>query len=169
MRFEESDAKRALLEQLLGDGMVLATIDARGDGVSVPPHLRGDSQLRLNLSYRFGLPMELDDWGINAALTFGGTPYTCEVPWPSIYMLVSHASGQPYLFPSDVPTDAEGNLAGALGIKDDPKPPETVERPRLTVISREEAAQESVEEPVGGDDEPPKKSPPRRGHLRVVK
>src|SRR5262245_37036558 len=105
MDVRETDTKKAVLAELLEQGMVLVTLDARVTGVDVPKHLRDDAQLRLNLSYRFGLPMYLDDWGVVATLTFAGTPYTCRLPWSSVYLLVSHVTGRPILFPADVPPE----------------------------------------------------------------
>ena len=106
MRVEPSSAKRQILDELLSESMVLVTLDARREGVVVPLSLRGDPQLRLNLSFRFGLPMETDDWGVRATLTFGGVPFECALPWSSVYMLVSHATGEPVLFPDDIPDES---------------------------------------------------------------
>src|SRR5712671_363568 len=63
---------RQLLENLLGQGMVMVTIDARSEGAVVPRQFERDPQLRLNLSYRFGLPITVDEWGVKARLTFSG-------------------------------------------------------------------------------------------------
>jgi len=105
MEVREAKNKRALLSELLDQGMVLVTLDARRDGVDVPRHLRDDAQLRLNLSYRFGLPLVLDEEGVTATLTFAGSPYACRLPWESLYLFVPHASGRPMLFPGDVPSE----------------------------------------------------------------
>jgi stringent starvation protein B len=108
--------KKSVLEQLLDQGMVLVALDARIEGVVVPPHLGRDAQLRLNLSYRFGLPMSVDDWGILATLTFSGTPFNCRFPWDSVFLLVSHVTGQPYLFPDDIPPELLSQATAEAGI-----------------------------------------------------
>lgn len=110
--------KRDLVESLLDRGMVMVTLDARSPGVDVPPRLRDDGRLRLNLSHRFGLSMDLNDWGVHATLTFGGVPHPCKLPWGSIYQVLSHATSEQYVFPADVPDDLfpegeEGSAAGA--------------------------------------------------------
>ncbi len=136
--------KRSVLEQLLDQGMVLVALDARREGVDVPVHLAGDPQLRLNLSYRFGLPMSVESWGVRATLTFAGVPYTCRFPWEAIFLVVSHISGQPYLFPDDIPPEllqhgpeAAASLAAGPG-------PSTGRPPKLTLIhSAAEQPQES--------------------------
>ncbi len=83
----------------------MVALDARVAGVDVPSHLGKDPQLRLNLSYRFGLPLAIEAWGVRATLTFAGVPYSCHFPWAAIFLLVSHVSGQPYLFPDDIPAE----------------------------------------------------------------
>jgi stringent starvation protein B len=162
MDVRDRESKKTVLGELLSQGMVLVTLDARRADVEVPPHLRDDAQLRLNLSYRFGLPMQLDDTGVNATLTFSGTPYPCRLPWSSIYLLVSHVSGRPILFPADVPPEfANGMLNRKTAAE--AAPPEPSGRPRLRVVTKSADAEPAT------SDEPDPRPPPRRGHLRVVK
>ena len=161
MRVEPSSSKQALLRKLLEESMVLVTLDARLEEVRVPKHLRGDPQLRLNLSHRFGLPLNLDENGVQATLTFGGVPYDCELPWSSIYILLSHATGQPFLFPADIPTDARPEQ----GLDDTAELAPPDEKPSLSVVS-------GSKEDGGQSNQPnseQSKAPPKRGHLRVVK
>jgi stringent starvation protein B len=136
--------KRSVLEQLLDQGMVLVALDARVDGVDVPSHLAGDPQLRLNLSYRFGLPMSVESWGVRATLTFAGVPFTCRFPWAAIFLVVSHVSGQPYLFPDDIPAELLNEapeMAATLG------PPTTGKRPKLTLIRSDSSKNAPESEP----------------------
>lgn len=117
MKVGQNADKKKVLEELLELGMVLVAIDARNDGVDVPNHLGVDPQLRLNLSYRFGRPMQVDAWGISAELTFGGVPYNCRFPWSAVFLIVSHINGESYLFPDHVPQEllhqAEGEQAAS--------------------------------------------------------
>jgi len=168
MRFEQSATKRSVLEKLLEQSMVLVTIDARAEGVAAPEHLVGDPQLRLNLSHRFGLPMEIDEWGIHATLTFSGTPFTCRLPWKSIYLVVSHATGQPFLFPADIPAEMAAEFSEVSEPEIDGSPEDADKGPALSVVTAAESEPGSGSG-SGSDDEPPPKSPARRGHLRVVK
>ncbi len=153
MTTERHATKRALLEQLLEQSMVMVTIDARMRGVVVPDHLAADPQLRLNLSYRFGLPMQIDDSCIEATLTFGGVPFPCRLPWNSIYVMVPHSSGEPYFFPADAPVGPfdEGLPAGAG---------DSAAARRFEVVAGENSEAAEGEAP---------RTPPKRGHLRVVK
>ncbi|MEZ0314165.1 MAG: ClpXP protease specificity-enhancing factor SspB [Myxococcota bacterium] len=189
---------RQLLENLLGQGMVMVTIDARSDGAVVPRQFERDPQLRLNLSYRFGLPIAVDEWGVRARLTFSGVPFDCELPWSSIYMIVSHVTGQPFLFPEHVPQEL---MQLATQMRGDGQLPDQPKKPKLTVVASGDEAPEPVEEhppanaavelesaedvdltddiAKSGDEvavenelesePPPPRTPPRRGHLRVVK
>lgn len=116
MSVDPSATKRNVLEQLLEQGMVLVALDARIEGVKVPDRLGHDAQLRLNLSYRFGLPMELNDWGISATLTFSGKPFNCLFPWSSVFLFVSHVTGQPYLFPEDIPAELLSQATAEAGL-----------------------------------------------------
>ena len=135
--------KKNVLEQLLEQGMVLVALDARISGVDVPAHLGKDPQLRLNLSYRFGLPMSVDEWGVAATLTFAGVPFNCRFPWTAIFLMVSHVSGQPYLFPDDIPaellsqspdmaTDVQLSMPAVIKAQQP-------ERPKLTLVPTADA------------------------------
>lgn len=180
--------KKNVLEQLLEQGMVLVALDARIGGVDVPTHLGKDPQLRLNLSYRFGLPMAVDDWGVCATLTFAGVPYDCRFPWTSIFLMVSHVSGQPYLFPDDIPaellsqspdmaTDAQAVVPKAGPERPKltlvpptaaaPKPAAPADEPQEPQAAESAPASEPAEEQEEGTPRP--RRPRRRGHLRLVK
>lgn len=136
MHVGESAEKKDVLERLLELGMVLVALDARAEGVDVPDHLGRDPQLRLNLSFRFGLPMSVDPWGISATLTFGGVPYSCRFPWGAIYLLVSHVNGEPYLFPDEVPPEllAQVGVEGAWSLPNDKRRPAPAARPKLSLV-----------------------------------
>lgn len=154
--------KRQLMEQLLASGMVMVGLDARVEGVDVPGHLRSDPGLRLNLSQRFSGGMELDDWGVSCRLTFGGYPYDCKIPWDAIYLVVSHVSGRPHLFPEHVPQD----------IQIAPTTSGQAHKPKLEVVENEisAAVADDVQAPPQPPEEPTPPSPrPARGHLRLVK
>jgi stringent starvation protein B len=176
MDVRDTESKKTVLTDLLEQGMVLVTLDARCAGVDVPKHLGGDAQLRLNLSYRFGLPMQLDDEAVTATLTFAGTPYACRLPWNAIYLFVSHVTGRPILFPADVPSEfATGMFANRNSALPSRRP---AGRPRLRVVSRaaETASAGAMSELATDASDPSEpadpaepRTPPRRGHLRVIK
>ena len=157
MNLEQARSKHSLLESLLAEGMVLAALDARTSGVVVPAHLADDIQLRLNLSRRFGLPLEVDAWGVQATLTFAGNPFPCRLPWSAIFLLVSHVNGQPYLFPDDIPGELLAhNRSGGQSA-----------RPRLAVV-RPPGASEALPAAAAPRCRPAARAAGSR-HLRLVK
>ncbi len=153
--------------------MVLVVVDARKGGVIVPPQFRGEAQLRLNLSLRFQTPMTIDRWGVRAVLTFGGVPFECKMPWDSVYVMFSHVSGDPYVFPDDVPAEAFAAVTEAMRAPEPPTAPAAPIRrpPTLRVV---ESGNDDEADSANPEQDPP--SPPasplpnqRRSHLRVVK
>jgi stringent starvation protein B len=160
-------SKSELLESLLDRGMVMVTVDARRPGVDVPLQFADDPRLRLNLSYRFQLPLEMNEWGVRATLTFGGMPHDCKLPWNSVYQMYSHATKDQFLFPADVPEDL---VQATLAHGETPAPPSPAKgRPRFAVV---EGAAEGFEERSASDgapDEPPPDGAPKRPHLRRIK
>lgn len=177
-------SKQEVLDELLDKGMVQVLVDARQKGVEVPPHLIGDLQLRLNLSRRFGLPLVFDDDGIIATLTFQKIPHECKLPWEAIYAIISYVTGEPFLFPEDVPLEvvleADNTIDKPAGPRPaavpQPQPAMAIpsEGPKLRVVTEETAKEDRQPEPQPEpqpDPPPPSPSPEpkNRGHLRVVK
>ncbi len=166
--------KQEILDELLDKGMVQVLVDTRLEGVEVPPHLIGDLQLRLNLSRRFGLPLVFDEKGILATLTFQKVPHECRLPWGAIYAIISYVTGEPFLFPEDVPLEVVLEADNTIDTPSSSRPsavPQakpalelSEEAPTLRVVSESEAAEEPDPEPT-----PPSPNPKNRGHLRVVK
>lgn len=147
----------------------MVTLDARQAGVDVPERFQDDLGLGLNLSYRFGLPLEVNAWGIRATLTFGGVSHDCKIPWNAVYQVFSHVSRERWLFPEDIPEDI---LETQLSEEEAPAaPPAPKGRPRLSLVQGEaepgEEKPEAAEEK--GPEEPPPAGGPRRGHLRRIK
>jgi stringent starvation protein B len=104
-------SKREVLERLLEQGMVMVHLDARRPGVRVPPTLRGDSQLRLNLSYRFASrDLSVGDDLVGCTLRFNGQPYYCELPVEAIFAVTSHVTGEALVWPESLAAALEGQL-----------------------------------------------------------
>ena len=150
MKVGPTATKKSVLEELLEQGMVLVALGARVEGVEVPSPLHQDPQLRLNLSYRFGLPMDVSAWGVAATLTFAGVPFECRIPWRAIFLLVSHVSGQPYLFPDDIPAELLSQGEGAEGLQKASKLEPA--RPKLTLVSRDSAPEDELASSDTGAD-----------------
>lgn len=175
---ERRSSKRELVEGMLDAGMVMVTLDARAPGVDVPSRFRDDPHLSLNLSYRFGRSLDLEEWGIEAELTFGGVPHRCRLPWSSIYQAYSHVSGEQLLFPADLPMDLIEALEVQRTAKDEssgPRSPVLAEAEPLRAAEGEESSGSAAE---SLSDEERKdiayeilfgtERPPERPALRVV-
>jgi stringent starvation protein B len=154
-----SDKKERLLAAL-ERGMVMVHLDARRPGVVVPPSLRCESHLRLNLSYRFEPPdLTVGEWGLRSTLSFSGHRFAVAIPWGALFAITSHCTHEFWMFPEDMPPEL--TQAPVLA-----RPP--VVRPAVNgrpVALREVPAGDRTDgsEPEDGD------RPRGRGHLRVVK
>jgi stringent starvation protein B len=183
--------KKARLLAALDRGMVMIHLDARRPGVIVPPALRAEAYLQLNLSYRFERPdLTVGEWGIRSTLSFSGSRFTVAVPWSALFAITSHVTKERWVYPEDMPaeflqqTQVTSKVPQTEAAVAQP-PPAPAERPRggflreVPVQPPEEApapveaptpvaaaAVEPPPQPEGPKDEPPA---PRRGHLRLVK
>jgi stringent starvation protein B len=175
-------SKKQTLLHYLSRGVAMLHLDARRAGVVVPPQFVGDPHLRLNLSYRYAIPdLDIDDeLGVQATLSFGGSPFQCRMPWPSIFGITSHASGDGQVWPEDLPTEVQQTLA-----RDDRAEPapqrEPHTRPALVPIEGSAGPRQRFQPEAVGDlddemsaeprrvkkGEPPEGPPPR--HLRLVR
>ncbi len=177
------DKKERLLAAL-DQGMVMIHLDARRPGVSVPPQLRGESHLRLNLSYRFDPPdLSVTEWGVRSTLSFSGSRFTVAVPWSALFAIASHVTKDLFwMYPDDMPPELLQQTmvtskvptpevapapvpASAPAPALAPAPAEARPRTVLREVSGERT--DPPPEAEGPRDEPP--TTPRRGHLRVVK
>lgn len=84
--------KRQIFTTWLSQGTVSVLLDARAEGVKVPPAFAGHSELILNFSYDFHVPdFNFNDVAVWATLSFDDGEYFCMVPWPSVLGMQSAA------------------------------------------------------------------------------
>lgn len=166
---KRTDEKKARMLQALEKGMTMVHLDARRPGVIVPPHLKHEAHLLLNLSYRFDPPdLSVGDWGVRSTLTFSGKRFTVAIPWSALYAISSHVTKEFWMYPDDMPKELLENAAfrAAERAGEAPESPEAEPDARKAVLR-----EVIIERPEG--EEPPSPteptSPPRRGHLRLVK
>ena len=153
---EKKDRLLAALER----GMVMVHLDARRPGVLVPPELRGESHLRLHLSYRFVPPdLTVGEWGIRSTLSFSGQRFTVAVPWSALFAVTSKVTHEFWMFPEDMPTELTQipppRLRAAAAVR-----PPLEGRP---VALREVDGERKSGEAEDGD------APRGRSHLRLIK
>lgn len=170
---DKKDAeKKERLLAALDRGMVMIHLDARRPGVLVPPSLRNEAHLRLNVSYRFDPPdLTVGEWGLRCTLSFSGSRFTVAVPWSALFAMTSHVTKEFWMYPDDMPVElwqqtmvTEKVPTEKVAEEARPEPPI---RPR--VVLREVPGERSEEEQGEGEPEPEEPTPPRRGHLRLVK
>ena len=129
-------SKKDLLLQMLDEGLVMLHLDARQPGVIVPSFLKEDPHLRLNLSYRFGLPdLQIDDEAISTTLSFRQTPFHCVIPFHALWALSQPPASEMTLFPDAMPLSLFSNLVRELHLGEEE--------------AEEEEAEEGVEEREG--------------------
>jgi stringent starvation protein B len=154
------NAKRECLEKLLAEGLVFIQLDARAKGVDLPPHLRGQPVVGLNLSLNFRLEVfDVTDDGIRASLSFQGVRHLCVVPMSAIFLMGLAEGDGSFVFPESAPVELQARLRAAMAAE---------------TASAAQAGPASAEDTPDGenvDDEPPPPPPPPRGRpqLRLVK
>ena len=100
--------KRTVIDELLGRGPVLVHLDARRSDVAVPDRFRGEAKLVLRFGHGLSPPipdLTVDEHGISATLTFGGSPFRCVLPWAAIYAAVADGEQRGMVWPDDIPED----------------------------------------------------------------
>ena len=154
--------KKERLLAALDKGMVMIHLDARRPGVLVPPSFRGESHLRLNLSYRFDPPdIAVGEWGVRASLSFSGSRFVVAVPWSALFAITSYVTKEFWMYPDDMPAELIQNAMTEKVPSDAPG----LEKPKA-VLREVLASAPRAEEPEAPEDPPKSKA---RGHLRVVK
>lgn len=162
------DKKERLLSAL-EQGLVMIHLDARRPGVLVPQHLRNESHLRLNLSYRFDPPdLSVSDWGVRSTLSFSGTRFTVAVPWSALFAIASHVTRElSWMYPEDAPPELLQQMMVTSKVPtQEVVPAATPAEARPRAVLREVPGEKEAEPPEEPRDDPP---PPRKGHLRLVK
>lgn len=102
----ESEVKLEVFSDMIEQGVVMVTLDARRDGVEVPAKHEGDPRLNLNFSHGFQVPdFTYDSDGVRASLLFDGRDVWCDVPWEAVYMLHSQGTDEIVQFPSSMPEE----------------------------------------------------------------
>src|SRR3954447_13525853 len=149
--------KRQTLLHFLERGVTMVHLDARKDGVVVPPQYAQEPHLRLNLSYRYNIPdLEMNDRRVQATLSFGGRAFQCVLPWTSIFGITSHA-GEGQVWPEDLP----GEVMEGIATRRDPKAPEPAQgKPAPSCVATGKGEKAPAE---------PGQPEHRRPHLRLVR
>ena len=100
-------AKKDVARALLLRGSVFVHLDPRADQTVVPERLRQQPQVVLQVGLDMPVPipdLRVDDAGVYGTLSFKGVPFTCFVPWDSVFALVGDdAKGM--VWPTEMPEE----------------------------------------------------------------
>jgi len=99
--------KRDVANQLLRKGSLFIHLDPRVQDVAVPPWLRHQAQLVLQVGLDMPIPipdLRVDEEGIYGTLSFSRTPFACNVPWNAVFALVGD-EGRGMVWPESMPPE----------------------------------------------------------------
>lgn len=101
--------KKDVVLMLLQSADVFVHLDPRREHVVVPPHLKQQAHLilQIGLNMPVAIPdLEVTDDGISCTLSFNRSPMWCKLPWSSIYAVVSNdTEARGMVWPDDVPRE----------------------------------------------------------------
>jgi stringent starvation protein B len=140
-------SKKDVVLALLQGPSVFVHLDPRKKGVVVPPKLRSQAQLvlQIGLNMAVSIPdLRVDDEGVSCTLSFSRSPFWCALPWSAIYALVSE-DGPGMVWPDDVPPEVAAQMQAAVA-KQTPKRP----RPKLAAVGPRPA--EEAGEPASASE-----------------
>ena len=104
-------SKEAVVLKLLAEGDTMLCLDARHQGVRVPPQHANNHALRLILNLNFPQPIEVTAQGVNANLSFGGRRYTCYIPMEAVWAAFNPDTMQGMMWPDSMPAEVKADLA----------------------------------------------------------
>jgi len=168
-------SKEAVVLKLLAEGDTMLCLDARHQGVRVPPQHANNHALRLILNLNFPQPIEVTAQGVSANLSFGGRRYTCYIPLEAVWAAFNPDTMQGMMWPDSMPAEVKADLA--LRQQQEASQPQTAP-PQATrsAASAQASKPRGRLRPVTGaskkSPEPQEDAvpPPRqRGHLRIIK
>ena len=116
--------KREVARSLLLRGSMFVHLDPRVEGVVVPPWLRKQPQLVLQLGLDMVVPivdLRIDRDGVYGTLSFNRSPFTCIVGWDAIFAL-SGDDGRGMVWPESMPpeilaeVEREAGRRGPVGL-----------------------------------------------------
>lgn len=94
--------KKEQFRRMLEVGLTRLYVNATMEGVCVPKEHAKNRELRLDVSYRFYLPvLEILENELRVELSFQGQSFLCVVPWDAVWGL-SHAPHQEVMLYADI-------------------------------------------------------------------
>jgi len=107
-----SPSKPDVARALLLKGTAFLHLDPRLDEVIVPPWFKDQPQLVLQVGIDMPVPirdLRVDEQGVVATLSFNRTPFTCFVPWQSVFALVGD-DGKGMMWAESMPVEVAAEV-----------------------------------------------------------
>jgi len=103
----ESDNKNKydFLVQLLSEGNAMVCLDARHSEVDVPNTHKDNPALSLVFNLNFRRPLDVQETGIFATLSFGGRPHKCVIPFEAVWAIHEPESKKGQVWEGSFPKD----------------------------------------------------------------
>jgi stringent starvation protein B len=109
---------RALYEWISDNGMTPhILVDARQQGVRVPPHTVKEGRVVLNIADRAVAKLELDNEAVRFTARFGGVSHPVVVPVAAVLAIYARETGQGMALPEEVGSSGQPP-------EDEPTPPD---------------------------------------------
>jgi len=136
--------KQIVIKDLLSKDNVFIHLDPRKEGVVVPLWLSKQPHLVLEIGYDMMIQipdLEVGEGGITATLSFDRSPFTCFVPYTSIFAAHNSGDTRIILWKNGVPVEMESKtkpilkLINGESIKNkETAPKEEVKHPHLKFV-----------------------------------
>ena len=110
-------------------------VDARAEGVRVPPFAVKEGQVVLNLAMRAVENLELGNEVVRFRARFSGHSHDILVPIAAVRAIYAQENGQGMMFPPEAATPAESGAEPPTGEPEGPKPAQGPKKgPKLRVV-----------------------------------
>jgi stringent starvation protein B len=168
-------SKEAVVLKLLSEGDTMLCLDARHQGVCVPPQHANNHALQLILNLNFPQPIDVTAEGVSVNLSFGGRRFACYIPMEAVWAVFHPDTMQGMMWPDSMPAEVKADFAAR---QQAPPPPAALPQPSTPPAAPAKPSQPRGRlRPVAGaskkntdkDDEKGPPPPRQRGHLRIVK
>ena len=122
---------RALYDWISDNGLTpYVLVDARADGVRVPPFAVKEGQVVLNLAMRAVEDLELGNEVLRFRARFSGHSHDILVPVAAVRAIYAQENGQGMMFPAEAP----GGEPGSEPPPGEPSGPKPAKGPKLRVV-----------------------------------
>ena len=99
--------KYDFLLYLLEKGDAMVCLDARHRDVDVPKSYKSNPSLNLIFNLNFKRPIDITEEGVFAPLEFQGQPYSCAIPFESIWAIFIPSFKEGQVWEEDIPQDVD--------------------------------------------------------------